>query len=111
MIQTDERRRLRHAVSLHHGISKPLEKQFRLARKRRPSANKRPESPAKHPVNAPKNPRAFQKRPPFPTPQGRVKPRPPSARIHLAFDSSAQSVQHPRNGDPRRRPHFLYLAK
>src|SRR5260221_5004458 len=88
VIQTDQRRRLRHAVALHDGIPKSLEKQFRLARKRRASTNKRPESPAEHSVNAPKNPRAFQKRPAFTTLYGRVKPRPPSARIHLAFDSS-----------------------
>ncbi len=67
VIQTDQRRRLRHAVALHDGIPKSLEKQFRLARKRRASTNKRPESPAEHSVNAPKNPRAFQKRPAFRT--------------------------------------------
>src|SRR5579859_298437 len=107
MIQANERRRLRHPIALHHRKSHPLEKQFRLGRQRRASANKRPEFPSKHFMNPSESPRPPQKMFSFRRLARRRKPLAPSARFDLSFHRPAQRIQHSRHGNQRRRLLFL----
>ena len=72
MIQTDQRRRLRQPIPLHHRVSQPMPELFRLAIQRRAPADHRPEFPSKLP------------------PHSRKRPPPPQKMLALASASAAR---------------------
>src|SRR5262245_2461286 len=102
MIQTDQRRRLSHSITLHDGKPQPLEKQLRLAPQRRPAANECPEANSKEPVNPPELPCSSQKRPPGRSFVFPAKPPSPSTRIDFTIDLGPYELEHSWDGDQHR---------
>src|SRR5580704_7811506 len=104
MVQADERRGFRHAITLHDRVAHTPEKFFSLGGERRAAGNEGPEFPAKSPVNAPEAPCPPQKFLAICGVEVVLQPVALAARGKIACEPGMQSIEHSRHRNERRGP-------